>query len=130
MDNAHGSFFSLVIVYNMNSYNGASRMLQFIADGQCAGDCKREWLRKIRYGLKAKSNPLSLNKSQRKALANKIKNAASAKPSARKTLKKYKTRSSPPFSAALLCGQTMTGNDGNRYISKPNKNNVCSWKQV
>jgi hypothetical protein len=43
------------------------------------------------------------------------------------SLKKYKTRKSPPFSANKNCGKSMEGNDGNIYVSKPNKNGVCKW---
>ena len=46
------------------------------------------------------------------------------------TLKKYDSRPSPPFPANDYCNQTKKGNDGNMYISKPNKNNICSWKMV
>jgi hypothetical protein len=28
------------------------------------------------------------------------------------------------------CGKQMEGNDGYMYMSKPNKNNICSWKKV
>ena len=28
------------------------------------------------------------------------------------------------------CNKTMVGNDGNKYISKPNKNNIYSWKKI
>ncbi len=45
-----------------------------------------------------------------------------------KTLKKYKNRSSPPYPANDNCNKKMTGNDGKLYISKPNKNNICSWR--
>ena len=46
------------------------------------------------------------------------------------TLQKYKTRNSPPLPANDYCNQKKKGNDGNMYISKPNKNNICSWKMV
>ena len=38
-----------------------------------------------------------------------------------KTLNKYKTRTSPPYSANNYCG--------NMYISKANKNNICIWQK-
>ena len=47
-----------------------------------------------------------------------------------KTLKKYKNRKSPPYPANENCGKQMKGNDGYMYISKPNKNNICSWKKI
>ena len=46
------------------------------------------------------------------------------------TLEKYKTRNSPPFPANDYCNQKKKGNDGKMYISKPNKNNICSWKML
>jgi hypothetical protein len=45
----------------------------------------------------------------------------------RNTSKKYITRNSPPYSANKCCNETKKGNDGNLYISKPNKNNICKW---
>lgn len=36
----------------------------------------------------------------------------------RQTLKKYRTRPSPPYSAATCIGKTKKGNDGKRYVSK------------
>lgn len=46
------------------------------------------------------------------------------------TLQKYKTRNSPPLPANDYCNQKKKGNDGNMYISKTNKNNICSWKML
>lgn len=40
---------------------------------------------------------------------------------------KYINRPSPPYPANECCGQIMRGNDGNMYISRPDKNNVCRW---
>jgi hypothetical protein len=47
-----------------------------------------------------------------------------------KTLKKYKTRNSPPYPANVNCGRIMKGNDGIMYESVANINNVCAWKKV
>ena len=41
--------------------------------------------------------------------------------------KKYKERDSPAFSANLLCGSRLVGNDGKVYVSKRNKGGVCTW---
>ncbi len=46
-----------------------------------------------------------------------------------KYLKKM-LRNSPPFPANDYCNKKKKGNDGKMYISKPNKNNICSWKLV
>lgn len=40
---------------------------------------------------------------------------------------KYKKRKSPPYPANKCCGEIKKGNDGRKYISKPNVNNVCRW---
>ena len=47
-----------------------------------------------------------------------------------KTLKKYKTRKSPPYPANINCNKKKRGNDGNMYMSTSNKNNICTWKKV
>jgi hypothetical protein len=41
--------------------------------------------------------------------------------------KKYKSRSSPAYSAMDCKGKTMKGNDGQTYISKADKNGVYKW---
>ena len=41
-----------------------------------------------------------------------------------------KLRPSPTESATKFCGKRKRGNDGNMYISKPNKNGVCRWVKV
>lgn len=48
----------------------------------------------------------------------------------KQTTKKYRTRGSPPYSANDCCGKTMTGNDGRKYISKPNAFGICVWTVV
>ena len=45
------------------------------------------------------------------------------------TKTKKNIRSSPTSSANKNCGKTMKGNDGNMYISKPNKNGICRWQK-
>jgi len=46
------------------------------------------------------------------------------------TLKKYRERPSPPYSAADCCGMTLTGNDGKLYTSVANVKGICTWKPV
>jgi hypothetical protein len=41
--------------------------------------------------------------------------------------KKYKSRSSPPYSAMDCQGKTIPGNDGAMYISKSNKRGIYRW---
>ena len=55
--------------------------------------------------------------------------AALEKLVAASTQKKYRERSSPPFSAASLCGATLHGNDKNLYISEKTKAGTCKWIQ-
>ena len=51
------------------------------------------------------------------------------KPTNTTKTKKHIDRSSPTSSANKNCGKTMKGNDGNMYISKPNKNGICRWQK-
>lgn len=44
--------------------------------------------------------------------------------------KKYTERNSPPYKANECCGHIKVGNDGNDYISLPDKNMVCRWKKL
>ena len=44
--------------------------------------------------------------------------------------KKYKERDSPAFSANLLCGSRLVGNDGKMYESVRNKGGVCTWVAI
>ena len=115
----------------IGTYNGAMKQLSKIGTGTCNGTCKSTWIRNFKYALKTKTNPLGLNEKQRKTLTEKIKSVSgkNAINELSKTLKKYKNRKSPPYPANENCNKKMKGNDGNMYISTPNKNNVCSWKK-
>lgn len=42
-------------------------------------------------------------------------------------IKKYNTRTSPPYPANECKGRSMKGNDGEIYVSKANKNGVYRW---
>jgi hypothetical protein len=44
--------------------------------------------------------------------------------------KKYLKRPSPPYPAQDYCHQEKVGNDGNMYLSFPDKNNICKWKKL
>jgi hypothetical protein len=115
----------------IKSYNGAMKILSQIGTGTCEGKCKSIWIRNLKYALKTKSNPLGLNKQQRKSMTKKFKSVSkkNAINQHSKTLKKYKNRKSPPYPANENCNKLMKGNDGNMYLSEPNKNNICSWKK-
>lgn len=116
----------------IRNYNGAMQILSEMGTGTCKGTCKTVWLRNIKYALKTKTNPLGLTKTQRKTMTEKIKSVSgkNAEKDHNKTLKKYKDRKSPPYPANDYCNKKMEGNDGTMYVSKPNKNGVCSWKKV
>jgi len=47
----------------------------------------------------------------------------------KQTTKKYKTRGSPPYSAADCPDKTQKGNDGTKYVSRPDKRGVYRWVQ-
>lgn len=46
------------------------------------------------------------------------------------TLKKYTSRNSPAYPAQDCKNKVLSGNDGNNYISVPNKNNVYRWQPI
>ena len=112
----------------IGTYGEAMRLLRLIGKGQLTSGGKNSWIANLRYALKTKTNPLSLNKTERKIMSNKLKSFSIKKN--KKTLKKYKSRKSPPYPANENCNKKMKGNDGKMYISKANKNNVCSWRML
>jgi hypothetical protein len=115
----------------VTSYNQGMKILSEIGNGTCDNNCKKIWIHHLKYALKTKTNPLSLNKKQRKLMSKKLKSVSGkdAINQHSKTLKKYKNRNSPPYPANKNCNKEMMGNDGKLYISKPNVNNVCSWRK-
>ena len=116
----------------IHNYNGAMQILSEIGTGTCKGSCKSVWTRNLKYALKTKTNPLKLTSKQRRILTEKLKSVSkkSAINQHSKTLKKYKNRKSPPYPANENCNKQMLGNDKQLYISKPHKNNICSWKKI
>jgi len=116
----------------ISNYNGAMQILSEIGTGTCKGSCKSVWVRNIKYALKTKTNPLGLNKQQRKNITEKMKSVSgkNAIKNHSKTLKKYKNRKSPPYPANEYCGKQMRGKDGYMYVSQKNKNNICSWRKI
>ena len=114
---------------------GAFKLLREIENGKCSGECRTSWLRNIKYALKTKTNPLNLTTIERQLMKKQIKNISGTRTKTKtinnkKTQKKYTDRKSPPYSANYYCNKKKKGNDGLMYISKPNKNKVCSWKKV
>jgi len=93
----------------------------------CVGECRRVWLRNINNALKSVSNPLKLSKVEHKRMTRKLAQVKDRKRT-RKIGKKYLLRPSPPFPANDHCGEIKKGNDGNMYISVPDKNKICRWK--
>jgi hypothetical protein len=125
-------YLGLLYMPFIHTYNGAMKILASIGNGTCESRCKSTWIRNLKYALKTKKNPLMLNRQQRKIMTEKIK-GVSGRDSLNqhnKTLKKYKELGSPSCSANDNCNKQMIGNDGKMYVSKPNKNNVCSWRRL
>jgi hypothetical protein len=116
----------------ISNYNEAMKILTEIGNGTCKETCKTTWIRNLKYALKTKTNPLALNKKQRKNITEKLKSVSGKNTITKhsKTLKKYKKRKSPPYTANENCNKQMVGNDGKLYISKPNIDNTCSWKKI
>lgn len=116
----------------IRSYNGAMKQLASIGTGKCSGACKSSWIRIFRYSVSSKTNPLGLNKTQRKAMTEKIRQVSGRQGKAQhaKTLKRFAGRPSPPLPANDYCGQNKKGNDGKMYESRANVAGVCSWKPV
>lgn len=115
----------------IRNYNGAVQILAQMGTGTCKGTCKSSWMRNIKYALKSKTNPLGLTKPERKSLTEKVRGVSgrNAVKSHSMTLKKYRTRDSPPYPANEFCGKEMKGNDGRTYLSKPNAKGVCAWRR-
>ena len=115
---------------------GAMKLLKEIENGKCAGECRAIWMRNIKYALKTETNPLKLTKTEREKMIKMIEKISGKKTKKKEksgkklTLKKYRNRKSPPYPANDYCNKRKKGNDGLMYISKPNKNKVCSWKKV
>ncbi len=112
----------------IHSYGGAMMVLRSIRKGTCANSststCRSGWIKTLKYALKTKTNPLKLTAEERKSLKAEIKALSG------KRIKQKGPRPSPTVSATKNCGKKMRGNDGNMYISKPNKNGVCRWVKV
>ena len=64
---------------------------------------------------------MKLTTLEHKQMVNKLAAAKSRKNITRKIDKKYLTRDSPPYPANEHCGEKKKGNDGNMYISVPDK---------
>lgn len=102
----------------------------------CPGECRSIWMRNIKYALKTETTPLKLTKTEREKMIKMIEKISGKKSKKKEksgkklTLKKYRTRKSPPYPANDYCNKKKKGNDGFMYISKSNKNKVCSWKKV
>ena len=70
-------------------------------------------------------------KRKGKGITSKIRKRQSKAKCKRLTLKKYVTRPSPPYRAAMCVGQKKRGNDGFLYISKPGANfGPAKWIKV
>ena len=79
-----------------------------------------------KYGFSSKKTAKAAAKapSPTKPVAKSSSKPAGCVPS---KLKKYVERKAPPYPAAECCGIKLKGNDGNEYVSKPDKNGICKW---
>ncbi len=107
-----------------SSYGGAMKILHSIRIGTISGLGRSIYIKQIKSVLKSQDNPLRLTASERKKLSAEIESLSGKRISAKKP------RPSPSVSATLHCGKRKRGNDGNMYLSKPNKNGVCRWVKV
>ena len=109
----------------------AFEILDEMLSGECTGSCRQVWLKNIGYALKTHTNPLKLTKADYRRMTAKMAEVKGKKKHnlTRRLDKKYLLRDSPPYPANEYCGETKKGNDGNKYKSVPDKNNVCRWKQ-
>lgn len=107
----------------------AFQLLRSMQKGTCTGSCRQVWLRNIQYALKTPTNPLHLTASERKQMEAEVAavKGGRAKRATQKVAKKYTSRPSPPLPANEHCGETQKGNDGQMYVSVPNKKAVCRW---
>jgi hypothetical protein len=80
------------------------------------------WVKYKKYSSTLKNSKLEKSKSKSVKVTKKLTTEKS-------TISK-KLRPSPTESATKLCGKRKRGNDGNIYLSKPNKNGVCRWVKV
>ena len=112
----------------ITNYNQAMQLLKSIGKGKIEGAPKHNWIRHMRYALE--KDHFKLNATQTKKFKHML-NIVAGKNGVNdyhKTLSKYKHRKAPPYPANKNCGKTMSGNDGKKYISVPNKNQVCTWQ--
>jgi hypothetical protein len=122
----------------MNSLNPSQRIRLFpdgigiIHPGGFLGlkkKSKRPSKGKSKRSSKGKSKRPSKGKQSTKKKSERIK-APSVRYDLQMFTKKYRDRKSPAYPANKMCGQTRLGNDDNLYISKPNKNGICSWRKL
>jgi hypothetical protein len=105
------------------SYGGAMKILHSIRIGTISGLGRSIYMKQIK-GVLREDNPLHLTASERKKLTAEIESLSG------KRISPKQPRPSPSVSATSHCGKKKRGNDGNMYLSKPNKNGVCRWVKV
>ena len=116
----------------IHTYNSAMTILRSIGKGKLSPEDKNGWIANLRYALKTKTNPLKLTPEQRKNMKEMIK-LVSKRNSVNeysKTTNKYKNRKSPPYPANNNKNKIKKGNDGLKYKSISDKNNVYRWKKL
>ncbi len=76
----------------IRTYEGAMRLLAQIEKGTCAGECRAVWMRNLKYALKTETNPLGLDKTQRKTMQAKIDSLSGRRAKKPETAKKGKAK--------------------------------------
>ena len=116
----------------IRTYGAAMQLLSQMGTGRCDSQCRKAWLPHFKYALK--HDHWKLTAKQRKTLIAKMKTVSGRQTKVvnnhATTLKKYSTRKGPPYPANKNCNKEMKGNDGNMYLSRADKNGVCSWKKI
>lgn len=81
-------------------------------------------------GTRKKSVKRNVKKSVKSKMVKPAKKSVSKHGCVEQFTKKYQERPSPAYPANKCCGQIKKGKDGLMYESRPNKNKICTWKNI
>lgn len=76
-----------------------------------------------------KRNTMSKKKSRARKSVN-AKTSIDTRGCVKQTTEKYRMRNSPPYPANQCHNHTKLGNDGQLYMSSPNRNGIYTWKKL
>ena len=114
----------------LKKYGSAVQVLNSMENGKCSGSCRKVWRRHLSNAVKSSKNPLRLTLSEKNNIKKRLKLLRYNNGLPTKVKKTLKGRPSPPFHANEYCGKKKRGNDGRMYLSRKNKNGICSWKPI